>query len=38
MNLDLLTPAMWETLRKLDYNQLKQFAWMLSPVEGYDEE
>jgi hypothetical protein len=33
MNLDALTPAMWETLRKLDYYQLLKFAEMMQPVE-----
>ena len=33
VNLDLLTPTMWEILRKLDYDQLKKFAWMMSPIE-----
>jgi len=33
VNLDLLTPSMWEMLRKLSYEQLKQFAWMMSPIE-----
>jgi hypothetical protein len=36
MNLDKLTPAMWETLRKLDYNQLLRFAQMFEPVEEDD--
>ena len=33
MNLDLLTPSMWETLRKLDYDQLRKFAAMFEPVD-----
>lgn len=35
MNLDLLTPSMWEMLRKLDYDQLKKFEMMMQPVEEY---
>ena len=33
MNLDVLTPSMWEMLRKLDYDQLKKFEMMMQPVE-----
>jgi hypothetical protein len=35
MNLDVLTPSMWEMLRKLDYDQLKKFEMMMQPVEEY---
>lgn len=35
MNLDALTPSMWEMLRKLDYDQLKKFEMMMQPVEEF---
>lgn len=35
MNLDVLTPSMWEMLRKLDYDQLKTFEMMMQPVEEF---
>lgn len=35
MNLDVLTPSMWEMLRKLDYDQLKKFEMMMQPVEEF---
>jgi len=33
MNLDVLTPSMWEMLRKLEYDQLKKFQMMMQPIE-----
>lgn len=33
MNLDVLTPRMWEMLRKFDYDQLMKFAEMMSPLD-----
>jgi hypothetical protein len=33
MNLEYLTPRMWETLRKFDYDQLMKFAEMFEEVE-----
>lgn len=33
MNLDKLTPAMWETLRKFDYDGLLKFAKMFEPLD-----
>ena len=33
MNLDALTPSMWETLRKLDYDQLLRFSEMMQPLD-----
>ncbi len=33
MNLDVLTPAMWETLRKLEFDQLRKFAQMFEPLD-----
>jgi hypothetical protein len=33
MNIEYLTPAMWETLRKFDYNQLMQFREMMQPLD-----
>jgi hypothetical protein len=32
MNLDVLTPSMWEMLRKLEYDQLKKFQMMMQPI------
>ena len=37
VNLDKLTPSMWEILRKMDYDQLKKFAWMMSPLDEDEE-
>ena len=33
MNLEYLTPSMWETLRKFDYDQLMLFVEMFEDVE-----
>lgn len=33
MNLDVLTPSMWETLRKLNFEQLHKFAAMFEPLD-----
>ena len=33
MNLEYLTPSMWETLRKFDYYQLMKFVEMFEEVE-----
>lgn len=33
VNLEYLTPSMWEMLRKLDYDQLFKFREMLQPIE-----
>jgi len=33
VNLDVLTPSMWEVLRKLDYNQLLKFRDMMQPID-----
>ena len=37
MNLDVLTPSMWEMLRKLDYDQLMKFREMLQPLDENEE-
>ena len=36
MNIEYLTPSMWDTLRKLDYYQLMKFREMMQPVDGED--
>lgn len=33
MNIEYLTPSMWDTLRKLDYSQLMKFREMMQPLD-----